>query len=586
VPKDSTITSADLVADQAFMGVTDNIMATIIQSIKNSLGRRAPEWRFPAENLTLTLAQLDQQADRYARLLMGLGIRVGDRIGLVLNNGSDYVAMLMAVWRLNAIAVPLRPRGSKNTQSDQYFQNCDRVCEFSLIIYGDEGITAPSIEWLTESSIFVLSLESFKALPADLTEVAFDSPSRDDIAILQFSSGSTGQPKAVIVTHGMVMVQLKNIDVNHASFRGNVSTVSCASWMPMNHDLGLFIGVLLPLYTGCDNLLAPPGFYMRNPARWFELLAQYRVDLSFTTNSALSTTLNSIRRSLGQAPPDLSRLHLYLSAEKVSPVMLRRCYDLFPSVGLPVANLHVGYGMAESALGCACTRNATLRMMRFVVTPDQRLIPVSENLPDSVELVSVGIADNGHQITIRDSADRILPELFLGEINVEGPCVTPGYYNNPGKTHEAIIGKRLRTGDLGLISDGIIYFYSRKDDMITIGGRNLIPDDIEQSAEELFFVRPTGTCLVATENTATGNAELVLLVEGNHFSEADTLGKQAASIQSQVFRAMEVLLTRIVFCKKGEIEKTSSGKKRRKVMRSRLVNNQIETLRFDHECHA
>jgi acyl-CoA synthetase (AMP-forming)/AMP-acid ligase II len=468
--------------------------------------------------------------------------------------------------------------GNKYVQSENYYAKFDEICRFKLIIYADESSFARTGEADDLFTNRAISVPGFKALTPVLTKPEPCLPERDDLAILQFSSGSTGHPKGVIVTHGMVMDQLNILATNYASMRNNAPIVSCASWMPMNHDMGLFVGALLPIYTACDNLLAPPAYYMRNPARWYLLMAEYRVNLSCTTNSALAITLSNISRVLKKNPPDLSCLLLSISAEKVSPVMLRRCYEVFPQLGLPIENIQGGYGMAENALSCAYTRNGTLRINRFVILPDQKLMAIEEDRTDSIELVSVGIADEGHEITIRDASDQVLPELTLGEINVEGLCVTPGYFNDPSRTQATINGKRLHTGDIGFFYEGVLYFYGRKDDMIIVGGRNLVPDDIEQCAEELAFIRATSTCLLATDNKSTGGTDLVLLVEKNIFDSAEVLEQQAALVQGHVFRLQEVLINRILFCKKGDIEKTSSGKKRRKTMLSRLINNQIEIL--------
>jgi acyl-CoA synthetase (AMP-forming)/AMP-acid ligase II len=446
-------------------------MLTIVDKIRqNQIGSDA-KWLFPAESLELNFAQLIALSELYAHGLCRIGIKPGDRVGLILVNSSTYVALLLAIWRLNAIAVPLRSIGNKYTQAEHYLANFDSICEFNMLFYDEEGTSRAFINsWLANSANlsdqiaqamslrdFISYAENTKPITAD---AAFPSstPMRDDIAVLQFSSGSTGNPKGVIVTHGMIIDQLNNIDYNHASIRGFNAIASCASWMPLNHDMGLFIGVLLPIYTACNNLLAPPGFYMRNPARWFSLLATHKVDMSFTTNSALASTFHHITRNLDKSSTDLSRLHLYLSAEKISPIMFKKCLETFPGIGLPAENIHVGYGMAENALGCACTRNNTLRLKRFVIDEQRKLTPVKENISNSIELVSIGVADKEHEITIRDEIDQILGELELGEINIEGICVTPGYYKNPEQTRAAIFGHRFRSGDLGFIHEGIIYF--------------------------------------------------------------------------------------------------------------------------------
>lgn len=556
-------------------------MKTIISTIEGHLGESRAVWRFPVEKLETNVRGLYQRSEAYAAKLYRLGIGRQDRVGLILNNCSDYVALLIAIWRLNAIAVPLRPKGSKYTKSDKHLLYCDKVCDFNLIIYGDSATSEAFASWMNVPGKLSLSLEDFNALKAAAEPPSNASVSQEDIAILQFSSGSTGNPKAVLVTHRMMMAQLDNIDHNHSLCRDGFGVRSSASWAPINHDLGLFSGVLTPLYTDCDNLLAPPVYYMRNPARWFGLLSEYRVDFTFSTNSALATTLNAIARLHRRDAIDLSQLHIYIGAEKVSPIIVRRSYTVFTPLGLPQEQIHIGYGMAENALGCACTRTPKITTNSFLLSMDRCLLPISAQVPEAFELVALGTPDRAHEITVRDEHDKIVPELVLGEINIHSPCVSPGYYNNPALTHEHFTKGRFRTGDLGFYYCGELYFYSRKDDMITIGGRNVVPDDVEQRIEELPFIRPTSTCLVAVENT--GTIELTLLIEMNSSLDAQTLRGYTIEAQKSAFSILEILIHHIVFCVKGSIEKTSSGKKRRKVIRDRLINNLIETIEVPNE---
>lgn len=555
-------------------------MQPLVEIAERHILTKRPIWRFPSESLELNLEELYRLSLQYAQKLAALGIGHQDKVGLIFDNSSDYVALIIALLKLNAIIVPLRPRWNKHTKCGTYLTKCDDICNFKLILYEDTAVVSALNSWADTTSKLTLSLDAFKLSPAHSEPCRPPRTHRDDIAILQFSSGSTGQPKAVIVTHGMVMAQLVNLVENHTRSRRGVPVSSSASWMPIHHDMGLFIGVLKPLFVGCDNLLAPPSYYMRNPRRWFSHLSTHRVDFTFTTNSALATTLNLIARKLQGTDISLDALHIYIVAEKVSPLMVRRCYEILPRLRMPTDQLHVGYGMAENALGCSCTRTPTINIIRCLIEEHGHVVPTAsdDSRSDAIELVSIGTPDNLHEITVRDENDRILPELHLGEINIAGPCVSPGYLNNDEATRRAFIDGRFRSGDLGFFYAGELYFYGRRDDMINVGGRNIVPDDIEELAEELLFIRPTTSCLIAVEDTSTGTMELVLLVEMSPLTSAETLKDYATTVQRHIYSELEVLLTRVTFCPKGTIEKTSSGKKRRKVIRTRLVNNQLETI--------
>jgi acyl-CoA synthetase (AMP-forming)/AMP-acid ligase II len=556
-------------------------MDTIVSYLEKNSHEADGLWRFPAENRELRLSELNALSARYAMALNKLGVQPGDRVGLLINNCADYAALLLAIWRLNAVAVPLRPKGSKQTRYEQHILYCDDVCDFKLMICGEPGGEGFFSYWHNDKTKLAVPMNYFQEITASPINDAIYNYRRaraDDIAILQFSSGSTGNPKGVIVTHGMMMAQLQNILYNHIGSRRGWPVESLASWMPINHDMGLFIGVLTPVYTGCANLLAPPAYYMRNPPRWFALMSEYRVDMTFSTNSVLASTLPLLRRLHKRGGIDLSSLHLYIGAEKVSPVIVRRCYEILEPLKLKKEHVHIGYGMAENALGAACTRTDVITRKRFTFTGHDRLREAEDADARTIELVALGTPDRFHTITIRDEQDQILPELTLGEINIESPCVTPGYYNNAAVTAEKLCNGRLRTGDLGFYYQGELYFYSRKDDMIIDGGRNIIPDDIESIVEELPFVRPTASCVIGLENKETGISEINLLVEVNGNANDEELRDYRSKIQLHLYENLDVMINRILFCVKGTVEKTSSGKKRRKVVQQRYAEGNIETV--------
>jgi len=480
-------------------------METILTRLDNNATRTSTEWYFPAESCSLELSVLRKQSLKLASVLQDNGLKKGNRVALMMKNSSNYVIALLAIWRLNAIAVPLRPKGSRQTHYADYVQHCDEVCDFSLMLFDDdvtcEVFLHPGL-WQQQYADINALMETASHAPEFDKEVQI---SGTDIAILQFSSGSTGAPKGVIVTHEMMMAQLQNIHYNHIGSRRGRPIESLASWMPFNHDMGLFIGVLAPVYTGSNNMVAPPAFYMRNPPRWFALMSQRRVDMNFNTNSVLASTLKTLRRLQKLDDIDLSELHLYIGAEKVSPVIVRRCYDYLIPLGFKRENLHIGYGMAENTLGAACTKTETITLTTFKFISPNCLSPVDKtshtsgpnSRKNTIELVATGAMDWRHNITIRDRAGRSLPELMLGEIAIASPCVTPGYYRDPKKTGEKLIDGCLLTGDIGFMYNHELYFYARQDDMINHAGRNIIPDDVEMAVEELPFIRAGASALVA-----------------------------------------------------------------------------------------
>jgi len=569
-------------------------METILTKLDNNAGRTKTEWYFPAESCSFELSTLRDQSLRLTSVLHANGLKKGDRVALMMANSSNYIIALLAIWRLNAIAVPLRPKGSRQTHYADYIQHCNKICDFNLMLF-DDDITSevflhPDL-WQQQYADINTLMETATCTPAFDAEVQI---SGEDIAILQFSSGSTGAPKGVIVTHEMMMIQLQNIHYNHIGSRRGYPIESLASWMPFNHDMGLFIGVLAPIYTGSRNMVAPPAFYMRNPPRWFAFMSHRRVDMNFNTNSVLASTLKTLRRLHKLNDIDLSELHLYIGAEKVSPIIVRRCYEYLTPLGFRRENLHIGYGMAENTLGAACTKTNTITLTTFKFISPNRLSPVEktshpeiQNIgKNTVELVAIGAMDWQHTITIQDKTGKPLPELTLGEIAIASPCVTPGYYRDPEKTGEKLVDGRLLTGDIGFMYNNELYFYARQDDMINHAGRNVIPDDVEMAIEELPFMRAGASALIGADNPQTGCTDLIFLAEVNERSTTNELTEYQQAIQSTAYQASDIILTRILLCQRGTIEKTSSGKKRRVVIRKRFMNNQITLVRKHDEQRA
>jgi len=564
-------------------------METILTRLHSSAARANTEWYFPAESCSFKLSALRDQSLKLASVLHTNGLKKGDRVALMMANSSSYVITLLAIWHLNAIAVPLRPKGNRQTHYADYVQHCNNVCDFSLMLFDDavthEAFQHPALSQQQYADVNIL-MEATIHAPEFFAETPI---SGEDIAILQFSSGSTGAPKGVIVTHKMMMAQLQNIHYNHIGSRRGRPIESLASWMPFNHDMGLFIGVLAPVYTGSQNMVAPPAFYMRNPPRWFSLMSQRHVDMNFNTNSVLASTLKTLKRLYKQDDIDLSELHLYIGAEKVSPIIVRRCYEYLTPLGFKRENLHIGYGMAENTLGAACTKTETITLTTFTFVNPNCLAPVEISSEpgtqhigkNTIELVAIGEMDWQHHITIQDKAGKILPELMLGEISIASPCVTPGYYHNPEKTREKLADGRLLTGDIGFMYNHELYFYARQDDMINQAGRNIIPDDVEMAVEELPFIRASACALIGADNSQTGCTDLILLTEVNERSTENELTEYRQAIQNTAYKACDIILTRIVLCQRGTIEKTSSGKKRRAVIRKRFMNNQV-TLVGEH----
>ena len=544
-------------------------------------------WYFPAENKELSIAELIDQIKKYATVLTSLGVTKGDRIGLINNNSSELICIIYACWYINAVAVPLRTQTGKFQRFESYVQRCDEVCNFKLLILDDDVSSDGFEEWAVKNSKPAYVVSYLNQINA-ATNIESVKISCDDLAIIQFSSGSTGQPKGVMVNHGMVMAQLENLAELFTRPIGGTDVECYALWAPVNHDMGMFVGVLTPIYQNTNNILAPPSYFMRNPVRWFKLLAERKVEVAMFTNSVLSKCLPAVEKKLHTAPIDLSRCRFYLGAEKVSPIVIKEAYRVLEPLVGSRNNLYIGYGMAENSLGMTTTLTGEIPLLRVNFLADNRVDILDKSSKLGNELASIGVPYANQRVTVRNRADEVLPELMLGEIHVESHCLSPGYYNNPDKTSEAFCGRRFKTKDLGFWYLGQLYYFSREDDLIILNGQNIIPDDIEFLIEELSFVRASTSVLFATEDADTGLQKICALVEINNNVSVEDAEQRANEILGHVYAEVGIIINKVSFCEKGSVEKTSSGKKRRQIIKQRFVNGQIEIIKRkdEHELHA
>jgi acyl-CoA synthetase (AMP-forming)/AMP-acid ligase II len=532
-------------------------------------------WRFPEEKLEIPLSAVIAAAEARAAALAGLGVGPGDRVAIMLENCWDYPALLLGLWALGATAVPLRPQAGSHSDGDVFLTRVHQRCHLALLIFADPGEQLALQDWAHRVGSQVVGRGELNALAAAAAPLSSRRPLLgNDIALVQYSSGSTADPKGVIVTHDMVMNQVRQIDAEFRLTRGGQAIGSSGSWLPFHHDMGLFMGILFPLFAGCANLLASPRFYMYRPKRWFALQAEHRVEWNFTTNLAMANSFASLEQ-LAPGSLDLSGFQLYLAAEKVAPAVLRRCREILARFGAASGAVKVGYGMAENTLGATSTKDGSVRTVLVAVDAAGGVRLAQAGEPGAVEVVSIGKPHVGTQVDVVDEQGEELPELRLGELVVRGPCVSPGYYGDTENTAATMRAGRLYTRDIGFHFDDELYFFSRRDDVMVIGGRNIAPEDIESCAEAVDGVAAGSAVLIDVPSAQAGRTDLVLLIEPPRRLSDEGQAARRLAIQTAIYAQSGVLVNRVVFAARNALEKTSSGKKRRTAIRARFLTRQL-----------
>ena len=548
---------------------------SLIDACDTAAQRVESEWQFPHRRETWRLSDLIHQSVVCASLLGETGVRRGDRVALAIANGADFVVALLALWRLGAVAVPLKPAGGGVYGYLGYLAAADRAVGLSGIVHDESAPLEPIGAWAASAAKGVWSSGALTRTSGSVSALASAALRGDEIALLQLTSGSMSQPRPVIVTHRMIQDQIAYLVAGHRAYAGKAPAM-IGSWLPVHHDAGLFIGVLVPLALGCDNVLASPRHYVMSPRRWLELIASRGVEASFMTNSAAVAACRSLGRGgNGPAGLDLGRLHLLFGAEKLQVDVLERFEEMVGRLGMGPGQIHVGYGMAESTLGITRTDPGPVGRLRVRIDDTGVVRPAGCAATGAADLVSVGRALPGSSVVIRSATGQLLGEDRLGQICLKGPCITPGYFRNAAATAERFRGRWMASGALGFLHEGELYFVSRLDDVLNIGGVKVIPEDVEQAVEDqVDAVRPGGSCLIGVRNPA-GVCVPTLLVEAKPVPSDRDDPDWLLSLRRLLVDRFDLLGARIVPVAKGTVEKTSAGKKRRKIIAERFVRGEI-----------
>jgi fatty-acyl-CoA synthase len=525
---------------------------------------------------TLSYADVWDQALRRAQLLREHGIRKGDRILLTLPEPDDFVLTFFAAMVSGAVPVPLYPPQTL-ARLDTYLANLSRVVEVSgakLLVTGNRPLSPDNAAPDAARALFALP-----TLRAE--EIALAPPSageapvrvdEDDLAFLQFTSGSTSAPKGVMVSHGNLAANALAIMFDGLS--SDKDRDKGVSWLPLYHDMGLIGFVIAPIFAEVPVVLLPTTSFVRRPSSWLDAVHRHRGTITFAPNFAFALAAQGIsaRQMEGW---DLSCIRaLGCGAEPIDAATVRAFVDKFAAVGLSRTAILPSYGLAEATLA------VTFASLDEPLTTDrvdpQALLggrAQAASNGQSVEMVSCGRPFPGHQVHIVDEQGRALHERQVGEVVVEGPSVASGYFGDEVTSRIAFRGGRLFTGDLGYFAEGRLYVCGRSKDLIILRGRNYYPQDIEKIISEIEGVRTSQvavfTCDPAPETgRGLGEPRLVAVAEVSKAEFAQETMRR--TIVGAVHEQMGLRLDEVHFLRRGGLPKTSSGKVRRRETRARL----------------
>ncbi len=508
----------------------------------------------------LTYRQAREGAWRVAAALRSRGIRRGDRVALLVPTSALFVEALLGSMLAGAIPVPLA--------SPMTFGGVERYLKNLTVILKDAGaewlVTYPRIKEAVAGDDTLRALLGNVITEADLDGAAPIDPrsallSGSDIAFLQYTSGTTGKPKGVMISHRAL------VSNTYAIARGMSQTADDVgvSWLPLFHDMGL-IGALLRSICHPGPLhVMPPERFIVKPIGWLKLMSEVGATLSPAPNFAYDLCTARIAE-LEDLRLDRWRVALN-GSEPVHGPTLSRFFEKFGPVGFAPSAMMPVYGMAEATLAVTFSPvgrgSATLGVDRRTLEEQGRVL--RSNAPDARAAVSVGKPLAGTRVSIVDEHGKQVEAGVVGEVRVAGPSLMDGYFRNDEASAAVLKDGWLSTGDLGFIADGTLFIAGRAKEMVIKAGRNLYPYDVERVVGELAGVRLGGVAAFGRENESTGTDDLVVVAET---SETDPTGREALTraIRGEVLAVLGIGVDDVRLWPVGAVPRTSSGKIRRK----------------------
>ncbi len=525
------------------------------------------------EEACLTYAGLDARARAIGGLLQELGAR-GEPVLLLYPPGLDYVTAFLGCIYAGALAVPAYPPDPMRlgrTLPRLEALVSDARARFALT---NEFIRSMA-DGLAEQCPGLAGLKwvATDEVPADAAS-AWKDPglTRESLAFLQYTSGSTGTPRGVMLSHGNLLHNSAVIQRGFESSAGSVAVI----WLPPYHDMGLIGGILQPLFAGFPGVLLSPMDFLKRPVRWLEAVSRHRGTISGGPNFAYDLCVRKTTPEQ-RAALDLSSWSVaFNGAEPVRAGTLERFAEAFAVSGFRREAFYPCYGLAEGTLMVTGGRRSEPPVVRDWQQEGARGVR---------QLVGCGTDLGEQELLIADPETLApVPEGQVGEIWVRGGSVAQGYWGRPEQSERTFRARRsdtgegpwLRTGDLGFLSGGELFVAGRSKDLIILRGRNLYPQDLEQTAETSHPALRPG-CSAAFSLDVDGQEQLVLVHEVDRARLPEPT-EAVEAIRRAVAEQHEVAPGRVVLVPAGHIPKTSSGKIQRSTCRAMYLAGELELV--------
>ena len=528
---------------------------------------------------SMTYGELAKAARAVAAGLIERDIVPGDRIALMLPTSTEFFAAFFGILYAGAVPVPIYPPMQLSQIEDFLRRQAGilRNAEARMLITFAEGLRVASL--LRGLVASVSSVESVANLTVEPVETRL--PFLDNgaaTALIQYTSGSTGDPKGVVLSHANL---LANIRALGRAINANSADV-LVSWLPLYHDMGLIGAWLGCLYFGAPLYAMSPLTFLARPQSWLWAIHRFRGTISAAPNFAFELCVNKIDDA-DLANLDLGSLRFLANgAEPVNVQTLRRFIERFGRYGFRSDAMAPVYGLAENVVALALPPPGRApiidRVKREALSRHGVAEPARPDDSDAIEIAACGPAVPDHEIRIVDDAGREVGERREGRLEFRGPSATSGYYRNETKTREMIHDGWLDSGDRAYIARGDVYITGRIKDIIIRAGQHIYPQEVEEAVGGIPGIHSGGVAVFGMTDPGFGTERVVILAEIDEDDPSiiETLHTRAHEV------AAEILGTppdEIVFVRPGTVPKTSSGKIRRAAAKDLYANGRIDAPR-------
>jgi fatty-acyl-CoA synthase len=513
----------------------------------------------PSAPVRQTWAEVHQRARRVAGGLAAAGVGPGDAVGVLAGAPVEIAPVAQGLWMRGASLTMLH-QPTPRTDLMQWAEDTANVIEMiqtRAVIVSEPFMVAAPV--LAERGITVLTATDLLAGdPIDPLETG-----EQDIALMQLTSGSTGSPKAVQITHANLVSNAEAMFVG-AGFDMNTDVI--VSWLPLFHDMGMTGYLTVPMYFGAELVKVTPMDFLRDILLWARLIDKYKGTMTAAPNFAYALLAKRLRKQAKPGEFDLSSLRFALSgAEPVDPVDVEELCAAGAPFGLNADAVLPAYGMAETTVAVSFSQlNAGLVIDEVdadMLCALHRAVPASKG--NTIRLATLGPLLADLEARVVDEVGTILPARGVGVIELRGKPLSHGYLTMGGYVATQDRQGWFNTGDLGYLTErGHVVVCGRVKDVIIMGGRNVFPTDVERAAGRVVGVRPG--CAVAVRLDAGHSREsFAVAVESNAFEDAGEVRRIKHEVAHEVVAEVDMRPRNVVVLGPGTIPKTPSGKLRR-----------------------